>query len=114
MIGPGVFEVAEEMYQAGADAIPSKTPASLGDVAAHTQKRYLLLAEAAMTATGAPAPKIPQAEGRVVLELLAEHLAWKMRNPGQFWDGVREVFDRYAALVGEANLSDEVRKAMEI
>lgn len=42
---------------------------------------------------------------------LAEMLAFRYNKPGYFADGIREIFDRYAEIVGEENLSDEVRKA---
>lgn len=45
---------------------------------------------------------------------LADQLAFKTNNPMQFADGVRETFDKYAELVGDENLSEEIRKAREI
>lgn len=50
---------------------------------------------------------------RVAAEL-AEQLAFKLNHPTWFADGVRCSFDKYAALVGEENLTDEVRKARQI
>jgi hypothetical protein len=45
---------------------------------------------------------------------LAEKLAFKLNHPQQFEDGVRSTFDRYAELVGDENLTNEIRKAREI
>lgn len=45
---------------------------------------------------------------------LAEELALKYNHSGWFVDGVRDTFDRYAELVGEENLSDEIRKARKL
>lgn len=45
---------------------------------------------------------------------LAEMLAYRYNKPGYFVDGVREIFDRYTEIVGEENLSDEVRKARKL
>lgn len=45
---------------------------------------------------------------------LAEMLAFRHNKPGYFADSVREIFDRYAEIVGEENLSDEVVKARKL
>lgn len=50
----------------------------------------------------------------VLADDLAEKLAFKYNNPGYFDDGVREMFDRYASIVGNEKLSDEVRKARKL
>jgi hypothetical protein len=50
-----------------------------------------------------------------VAEDLAEKAAFKYNNPrGYFEDGIRETLDHYAKLIGEENLTDEVRKAREL
>lgn len=50
---------------------------------------------------------------RIALDL-AEQLAFKLNHPMWFADGVRESFDRYVELVGEENVTDEVRRAREL
>lgn len=106
-----VLEVAEAMYAAGKDhPTTHKLPDSLDELSPHTQKRYLLLAGAAVAAMPAQAPvSVPQ----LVLDL-AEQLALKLNHSHSFADDVGEVFDRYAAVVGEDRITDEVRKAMAI
>jgi hypothetical protein len=47
--------VAEAMYQAARAATPAKTPESLTDLSPAPQRRYLMLAEAAISALR-PAP----------------------------------------------------------
>jgi hypothetical protein len=115
------LEVAEAMYQAGKVGPGPKMPDSLDELNVETQNRYLLLAEAAMAVTGRPtgAAEVERPAGlpgnpRDLIELLAEELAFKLNNPMQFSDRVREVLGRYAEHVGEGHVSDEVRKAMTI
>lgn len=47
---------------------------------------------------------------RIAMDM-AEQLAFKLNNPMWFADGVRESFDQYTKLVGEENLTDEVKQA---
>lgn len=55
----------------------------------------------------------PMSVAIVLAEDLAEQLAWKYNNQG-FDDGIRETFDRLAEILGEENLSPEVRKARKL
>lgn len=114
MTRPAVLEVAESMYQAARAATAAKMPESLDELGAAPQRRYLMLAEAAIEITGPPTSSPAPPADRALVVLLAEQLAWKLNNPMQFADSVREVFDRYADFVGAGNVSDEVRKAMAI
>jgi hypothetical protein len=63
--------------------------------------------------SGSPAVHPPMYPAEL-LNRLAEHLAWKLLNPQQFTDGVRAVFTKYAEEVGEENVPEIVKKAMEI
>lgn len=106
------LEVAEAMYQAGKGGAGRKMPDSLDELNAHTQARYLLLAGAAIDIVGessAERASVPS----LVLDL-AEQLAFKLNHPTWFADSVREVLDRYVAVVGEGRVTDEVRRAMAI
>lgn len=47
--------VAEAMYQAARASTPAKMPESLTDLSPAAQRRYLMLAEAAISATQPPA-----------------------------------------------------------
>lgn len=109
---PSVVEVAEAMYQGGKGDHPStnKLPECLDELGAGTQRRYLLLARAAIECITGEAPAA--AADPELLDDLAEELAFKLNHPRQFSDRVREVFDRYAAQAEQ--LSDEVRKARAI
>lgn len=112
---PSVIEVAEAMYQGGKGDHPStqKLPECLDECGAGTQRRYLLLARAAIECITGDVPAERPAGDRQLLDDLAHHLAFKLNHSMSFADGVREVLERYAATVGE-DLDDEVRKAMEI
>ena len=111
--GPKRFEVAKAMYQAARAETPKKMPESLDELNPRTQQLYLNRAKAAIAVTGEPKPA--GAAGDVdLLADLAEHLAFRLNHPGQFWDGVRGVLERYAELVGDDRVSDEVRAAMRI
>lgn len=109
-----VLEVAEAMYQAGKGAVGPKMPDSLDELRPETQKRYLLLADAAITHTGPASAPAPSPSARQLLDSLAEQLAWKLNHPQQFADGVRDVLGRYAEVVGPDGLSEEVKAAMAI
>ncbi len=110
----GKAEVAEAIYQAARATTPAKTAAELGDLNPHAQRRYLTMAEAAMQAIGDPEGFPSDSDGKTLLDRLAEQLAWKLRHPMEFADGVRTVLDEYAGVVGDEGLSDEVRAAREI
>jgi len=110
---PPVLEVAEAMYQAARASTPVKMSESLDELAPHTQQRYLMLAEAAIRVTGEPKPAAAVDDSDLLADL-AEHLAFRLNHPGQFWGGVRGVLDRYRDAIGEDRLSDEVRAAMEL
>lgn len=105
------LEVAEAMYQAGKDGPGPKMPDSLDELRPHVQARYLLLAEAAITAIPQRVTVVPAPE---LMVDLAEELAFKLNHPQQFCDRVRDVLARYAEHVGHDHVSDEVRKAMAI
>lgn len=112
---PSVVEVAEAMYQGGKGDHPStnKLPECLDELGAATQRRYLLLARAAIACVIGEVPAERPGGDRQLLDDLAHQLAFKLNNPMWFADGVREVLGRYAETVGE-DLDDEVRKAMAI
>lgn len=104
------LEVAEAMYQAGKAGPGPKMPDSLDELSRATQERYLLLADAAISVMKAAEPvKVPQ----LVLDL-AEELAFKLNHPQSFSNRVREVFANYVEIVGDARVTEEVRKAMAI
>lgn len=86
---------------------------SLADQPHTVQVTYRLVAD---TALDWFVTKTLDREGSAVevAASLAEELALKYNHPGWFVDGVRDTFDRYAELVGEENLSDEIRKARKL
>lgn len=116
------------MYQAARAATPAKTPEALDEIGAPTQRRYLMLAEAAMEAMGetkyvatekgrqeAEAAGEPSLGGVIaVTNKLAEELAYKVNHPMHFSEGIREAFGLYTQLVGVEQLSDEVKQASEV
>ena len=109
-----VLEVAESMYQAARGATPVKMPESLDLLDPRTQRRYLMLAEAAISVTG-PLPSGGDREPlRLLADELAEQLSWKLLHPQQFADSVRSVLARYAEAVGPGAVSEEVQGAMQI
>jgi hypothetical protein len=114
---PSVVEVAEAMYQGGKGDHPAldKLPECLDELGAGTQRRYLLLARAAIECITGEAPAEPAAAtvDRQLLDDLAHQLAFKLNHQHSFADDVREVLERYAAVAGE-DLDDDVRKAMAI
>lgn len=103
------------MYQAARSATPSKTAETLDELSPATQRRYLMLAEAAIAANPAPpSPSgLPRTAARRLLDRFAEQLAFKLNHPNSFNEGIRDVFELYAKVVGEEGLSAEVKKAME-
>lgn len=110
---PAVLEVAEAMYQAAREESPAKSAESLDELNPRTQKLFLNRAKAAIEITGPPAPAAVVGDVDLLADL-AEHLAWKLNHPQEFWDGVRGVLERYVEAVGEGRVSDEVRAAMRI
>jgi hypothetical protein len=112
-VSASVIEVAEAMYQAGKEGPGPRMPDSLDELNRPTQERYLLLARAAIAATGGPAAPTSVSVPRLVLDL-AEELAFKLNHPQQISDRVREVFLAYVQVVGDDLITDEVRKAMTI
>lgn len=108
-----VFEVAEAMYQAARAESPAKSKESLDELNPRTQQLFLNRAKAAIEITGPPRPAGVVGDAELLADL-AEHLAWKLNHPMEFWDGVRGVLERYAEVVGEDRISDEVRAAMQL
>jgi hypothetical protein len=113
-VSAAALEVAESMYQAARAATPAKMPESLFELGPAPQRRYLMLAEAAIAVTGPPTTAAAPAGDRELLDTLAEELAWKLLHPQQFADGVRSVLARYVETVGAGGISEEVRKAIEL
>jgi hypothetical protein len=111
-----VIEVAEAMYRGGKGDHPSthKLPECLDELGVGTQRRYLLLAEAAIECITGAEPVVDVAADPQLLDDLAHQLAFKLNHPMWFADGVRDTLQRYAEHVGEHAISDEVRKAMAI
>lgn len=114
-VAAGLGEVAEAMYQAARTLTPAKTPEALDETNVGTQRRYLLLARAAMATIDTGEITVPDAVlERQALDLLADELAWKLNNPRGFSERVRTAFERYAEIVGPGGLTDEVKEAMKI
>lgn len=118
MSKPAILEVAESMYQAARGATAAKMPESLDELGTAPQRRYLMLAQAAIAITGPPTAATsppPSDLTREALDVLADELAWKLNHPmGGFSERVRTAFALYEQVVGAENVNDEVRKAMEL
>lgn len=104
-------ELAEVIWQKN---VPGATPLAL--VKEDQPERVKVYTDAARAAIEWFIDKTLEREGSAVevAAALAEELALKYNHPGWFVDGVRDTFDRYAELVGEENLSDEIRKARKL